>query len=94
MYLELVEGVIDESVGQLVIDKKENVVAFTLTNLGDVNFKYAGAIIIEPNSSKTIGGSTLVPYHISKPVSFINAVPGSSTCQVIIEKVVLVKEGE
>lgn len=91
MYFELSEGIIDASVTQLVIGKDENVVAFTLTNIGDVDFKYAAGVIIEPNSSKTVGGSTLVPFNISKVVGFVNAT-GSSNCQVIIEKVILVKE--
>jgi hypothetical protein len=91
MYFELAEGIIDKSVSQLVIEKKENVVAFTITNIGDVDFKYAAGIIIEPNSSKTVGGSTLVPFNISKVVGFVNPTD-ESNCQVIIEKVILIKE--
>jgi hypothetical protein len=86
MYLDIVETIIDGDVGRLTINKADNVIAFTLTNVGNVNFVYSPSLILYPGDSKTIGGSTLVPYHISKPVSFADV---NDIKSVIVEKVVL-----
>ncbi len=91
MHLELVEDLIDKTTSQLVIEKKDAVIAFTITNIGTADFRYAAGIIIEPSSSKTIGGNSLVPFDISKTVGFPNATD-TDDCSVVIEKVILVND--
>lgn len=89
MHFELAEQPIDETVTQLVINKADNVVAFTLNNVGNVDFNYAAGVVVYAGTSKSIGGNNLVPFALSKPVKFAES---TNYKMVIVEKVILVQD--
>jgi hypothetical protein len=88
-YFNTAEQALDETVTQLVIKKEDNVVAFTLNNVGDVDFYYAAGVIVYAGTSKSIGGNNLVPFGISKNVKFADA---AGYKMVVVEKLILVQE--
>ena len=88
-YLATAEQALDQTVTQLVIKKEDNVVAFTLNNVGDVDFYYSAGVVVYAGTSKSIGGNNLVPFGISKSVKFADS---SNYKMVIVEKIILVNE--
>lgn len=81
------DDIIDDSVTQLVFQPKDDVLAFTLTNLGAVNFQFGDNITLAPGDNWVIGGSTLIPFVISKRCKFAET---TGLKKVLIEKVVRV----
>lgn len=85
-----IDDMIDSSVTQIVFTPKDDVLAFTLSNKGAVNFTFGDNVVLAPGDTKVVGGSTLIPFVFSKPCKFatdngLKAVLLEKVCRVVID---------
>lgn len=82
-----VDDIIDEQTSNVVFGVKDNIVAYMLSNTGAVNFTWGDNVVLQPGDTKSVGGSTLIPFVQSKKCSFAT---GTGLKRVVIEKVISV----
>jgi len=85
-----IDDILDEQTNRLVLQPQDEVLSFTLTNLGDVDFTLGDNVTLVTGDVKTIGGSTLIPFVLSKPCKWgtqsgIKKVLIEKVCRVIIK---------